>query len=378
MKTFCEYFDKAICRSCSLLPMTFENQVTHKESLLLDKLAISRELLLPTVTSPPQGFRNKVKLAAGLSHDGQINLGLVDKDFNSSDLSGCLVQHPEINKMLNDIKAFIKEASLSIFNPQNNKGELKYVIIYFNPHSFESYLRLVLRSKEAQTRLVKHLPKLLSKISHLKVVSINIQPSSHPILEGDEEIILTERTHLSHHIGDIHFQLSPQGFVQTNLEVSQKLYQTATDWIKELNLKKFLELFSGQGAFSFFAAANVKAALGVEINASAVKSANLSADEMGLHHLKFKCLDAKDIKEEIEDFNPDIILANPPRRGLGESIELINQSGPQYFIYSSCNYETLASDIKNLSNYRVKKAQIFDMFTHTNHFETLVLLERVI
>ena len=376
MNTFCEYFDKSLCRSCHLIPMSYENQIIQKESLLLNKLNITKDLLLPTITSNPLGFRNKVKLAVGLAN-GKITFGIVDKNGNSTDLSACPVQHPQINLMLPVIRSFIELTKLSVYHPTTQKGELKNLIIYFNPHTHESYLRFVLRSKEAHSRLIKYQDVLLQDISHLKVITINIQPSPHPILEGEEEIVLTKATHLNHQLGEIHFKLSSQGFVQTNLEVSQQLYQSASHWIKDLNSKTFLELFSGQGAFSFFAAAHVKKALGIEINSSAVESANLSAKELNLSHLTFKCLDAKDIQEEITHFAPELILANPPRRGLAESIELINNSHCEYFIYSSCNFETLASDIRALSNFKIEKAQIFDMFAHTEHFETLVLLKKI-
>lgn len=376
MNTFCEYFDKALCRSCLLLPMSYKDQLIQKESLLREKLNILPHELLPTVTSPARGFRNKVKLAVG-QVNGQVSFGIVDKNFKSTDLSHCPVQHPQINQMLPFIKEFTQLSHLSVYDPTTLKGELKHIIIYFNPDSNQSYLRFVLRSKEAHSRLIKHQDFLLQKIPHLQVLSINIQPSPHPILEGEEEIILTKATHLNHRLGDIHFKLSTQGFVQTNLEVSRKLYETASSWIKEIKSERFLELFSGQGAFSFFAATHVKMALGIEINKSAVESANLSARELNFPHLSFKCLDAKDIQDELTRFRPDLLLANPPRRGLGESIELINNSECEFFIYSSCNYETLSSDVRALTNYKIEKAQIFDMFAHTEHFETLVLLKRV-
>src|SRR5690606_22412468 len=127
-----------------------------------------------------------------------ITLGLVDKDFRSTDLGQCLVQNPQISLMLSPIKNFILHSKLTVFNTKTLKGELKHIIIYFNPQSQESYLRFVLRSKEAHSRMIKHLAGLTEQIPHLKVVSLNIQPSPHPILEGEEEIILTQQTHLNH------------------------------------------------------------------------------------------------------------------------------------------------------------------------------------
>jgi 23S rRNA (uracil747-C5)-methyltransferase len=67
---------------------------------------------------------------------------------------------------------------------------------------------------------------------------------------------------------------------------------------------------------------------------------------------------------------------NPPRRGLSEATQLILDLLPPYFIYSSCDAKTLAIDLEKLSHkYEIYKIQIFDMFPHTSHFETLVLLK---
>jgi 23S rRNA (uracil747-C5)-methyltransferase len=45
-------------------------------------------------------------------------------------------------------------------------------------------------------------------------------------------------------------------------------------------------------------------------------------------------------------------------------------------LYSSCNVDSLARDLAAMPSLRPVRAQVFDMFPHTTHFETLVLLER--
>ncbi len=169
--------------------------------------------------------------------------------------------------------------------------------------------------------------------------------------------------------------LHPQGFVQTNQNVAKNLYQTAADWTRGLHINKFLELFSGQGAFSFFIQSQVQQAKGIEINTDAVKRANETARSLGLAHLHFLASDATTLKKDLIEFNPDLVLVNPPRRGLTEAIDLIIDLKPKYLIYSSCEAKTLKSDLEKLAQlYEIEKIQIFDMFPHTNHFETLVLL----
>ena len=105
--------------------------------------------------------------------------------------------------------------------------------------------------------------------------------------------------------------------------------------------------------------------------------ANETATRLGLGHLTFKCADAGQVSFELQEYNPDLVLVNPPRRGLGESLNMIQNARATHLIYSSCCLETLAADLRKLiESYQVRKAQIFDMFPHTRHFETLVWLEK--
>src|SRR5690606_13030040 len=134
-------------------------------------------------------------------------------------------------------------------------------------------------------------------------------------------------------------------------------------------------LFSGQGNFSFLASKAFEKGLGIEINPSAVLTANQMAKSLGLDKLEFKASNAQNILEDAIHFSPDLLLVNPPRRGLGSGVELVRKIKASSFIYSSCNHETLLSDLKELEDlYDVVRAQIFDMFPQTSHFETLVEL----
>jgi 23S rRNA (uracil747-C5)-methyltransferase len=123
----------------------------------------------------------------------------------------------------------------------------------------------------------------------------------------------------------------------------------------------------------------VESALGVEINPEAVERANRTAQTLGLTHLRFQASDASQVKSELEKMKADLILVNPPRRGIGESLSLIRESKARYLIYSSCQAETLAKDLLDLKDvFEVERVQLFDMFPHTEHYETLVLLKSIV
>ena len=358
MNTFCSYYNQSICSSCNKIEQPYVDQLNSKVEKLTNLLSFTApyELMKP-VGSTTTGFRNKAKFSItgsiefpiiGLTGEKELDLG--------RDIKDCPLHHSAINELANGLVSFIQLANLKPYQIKSKDGELK----------------------ESLDRIRKHSITLINQFPNLKCLSANIQPIAHAILEGEEEIFFTPNNFIEHQIGEAKMTLHPQGFVQTNQEMAEKLYSTAATWVKEASPETFMELFSGQGAFSFFIQRYVKQAIGVEINPEAVKRANQTAKEMNWNHLRFIAEDAAKISKLISDFNPELILVNPPRRGLGQATELMKEVKSGYFIYSSCNAETLAQDLLTLKDhFKVIKVQVFDMFPHTDHFETMVLLKSI-
>ena len=75
----------------------------------------------------------------------------------------------------------------------------------------------------------------------------------------------------------------------------------------------------------------------------------------------------------------DVVFMDPPRAGSDKNFlsKLVTLS-PEKVVYISCNPQTQARDLLYLSKngYKVKKIQPVDMFPHTSHVETIVLLNR--
>ena len=385
MASFCTYFNENRCRSCAGIEQDYASQISKKEVEIEEALKFLLPFRLePSARSPIMGFRNRAKMSVtGTVETPIIGLPGGETDLDQGqELLNCPIHHPKLNALMNALPELIRSFNLIPYQIKNRRGELKGLIAFYSENSNQMYLRFVLRSKECVSRIQKLIPTLQSQFPELVCISANIQPIPHAILEGPEEIILTEVKSIVYsfeHAGKkLELSLAPQAFVQTNSQVATQLYQTAASWIAEAHPEKMLELFCGQGAFSFFAAENAKQILGIEINPDAVKIANETAARLGFSHLNFKCSDAAQVGSEIQAFQPNLILANPPRRGLGESLKLIRDSNAEHFIYSSCSIESLAKDLKLLSDrYRVKKIQLFDLFPHTSHFEVLVWMSKI-
>lgn len=77
---------------------------------------------------------------------------------------------------------------------------------------------------------------------------------------------------------------------------------------------------------------------------------------------------------------PDVIIVDPPRKGLTESfIKASVAMQPEKITYVSCNPATMARDIKRYQElgYELKKVQPVDLFPQTHHIECVGLLTRV-
>ena len=78
-------------------------------------------------------------------------------------------------------------------------------------------------------------------------------------------------------------------------------------------------------------------------------------------------------------YRPDLVVADPPRSGLGERVarELATLGAPRV-VYVSCDPATLARDLVTLlaAGYRLEQLHLVDLFPQTFHLETVVHLVR--
>ena len=373
----CALYDADRCRSCQWLDRPYSQQLNQKQSelqQLLSAQAVSE--WLPPVTSAQQGFRNKAKMVVSGSVERPL-LGIVHRDGTPVDLCGCPLYPDSFAAVFAQLKPFIARAGLTPYNVARRRGELKFILLTKSSRSGELMLRFVLRSKEKLTQLTNALPALQAQLPQLSVISANIQPVHMAILEGEEEIPLTENQALADQLNDVPLWIRPQSFFQTNPAVAASLYATARAWVSELGVKSMWDLFCGVGGFGLHCATPEMSLTGIEISAEAIACAKRSAEKMGLEKVSFAALDSTAFATG-EGSTPDLVLVNPPRRGIGAALcEYLSRMAPPFILYSSCNAQTMATDIARLSEYTLVKVQLFDMFPHTAHGEVLTLLRHL-
>lgn len=387
MNITCEHFNQQRCTSCQWLLTEYNVQLADKmaelKRLISPYLLQNQTEVLSPVASEQTHFRNKAKMVVSGSVERPV-LGLLkdQQDAQSGvDLTDCPLYPTEFATLFPVLKDFIGRAGLVPYNIAKKKGELKYILLTQSQYNQAVSLRFVLRSTQKQPLIERELPKLLEKLPPKSIVSLNIQPQHAAILEGETEIFLTPERVIEENFNGIPLFIRPQGFFQTNPKVASELYKTAQMWVKTLPIQQCWDLFCGVGGFGLHCAkalqeTNPEVSLtGIEISASAIASATQSAEKLGLKNVTFASLDSAQFALNEKGSVPDLVIVNPPRRGIGKGLaEYLNQLGSPYVIYSSCNAKTMAEDFASFDNYALAKVQLFDMFPHTAHYEVLTLL----
>jgi 23S rRNA (uracil-5-)-methyltransferase RumA len=176
---------------------------------------------------------------------------------------------------------------------------------------------------------------------------------------------------------DYFFNISPFSFFQTNSSGAEILYNKVLELLNPSKSSVLLDLYCGIGAIGISMSRNVKKVIAIEHIKQAVEDARLNAIANNADNIEFFDLPVQDwIKTASQKF--DLIVVDPPRSGLTKDIiEFLINSNAEKIAYISCNPSTLARDLHLIVKsgiYEVKNIVPVDMFSHTYHIETIVLL----
>jgi 23S rRNA (uracil747-C5)-methyltransferase len=377
----CAHFDAGRCRSCAWLGQRYDDQLAAKDAAARQLVGGPGVDWLQSVTSRPDGFRNKAKMVVAGTADAPT-LGILDEAGAGVDLRDCALHTPGIVAALPVLADFVARAGLTPYDvastaPVTQRGELKHLLVTESPAG-ELMVRVVARSTATEARIRKHLPALLAELPSLRVVTLNVQPEHRAVLEGDREVVLTEADTLPMQVNGLTLHLRPRSFFQTNTDVAATLYRQARAWTADLEPGRVVDLYCGVGGFALHLAAHGRTVTGIEISADAVASAERSRDEADLPgEVRFVVGDATSPDHADVLDGADLVVVNPPRRGLGPELSRrIDASGARHVLYSSCNPQSLARDLADLASYAPVRGQLLDMFPQTPHAEVLVLLRR--
>ena len=151
-----------------------------------------------------------------------------------------------------------------------------------------------------------------------------------------------------------------------------------------------LELYCGNGNFTLPLSTRVRKVLATEISKSSVNAALANLADNQIKNIELVRLSAEELTQalngvrefrrlahiDLDSYAFGTVFVDPPRAGMdADTCELVRRF--DRILYISCNPETLAENIRQLSDtHRITQTALFDQFPWTDHMESGVLLER--
>ena len=211
----------------------------------------------------------------------------------------------------------------------------------------------------------------------------NVNERQTNVILGEREQTLYGPGFILDKLCGLSFRISSQSFYQVNAVQTEVLYERAIDLAGFTGSETAIDAYCGTGTIGLVAAKRgARQVIGVDTVASAVRDARENAKHNGVENARFAVGDAGAFMRERAAAGDavDVLLMDPPRAGSSEEfLAAAVTLAPRRIVYISCNPTTQVRDLAFLRQhgYAVRTVQPVDMFPHTDHIETIALVERV-
>jgi len=296
------------------------------------------------------------------------------------DIRECYLQQQPSRSICDFVKLYALEQGLRFFDHDQKTGFLRSLSIRTN-RSGETMV-VIGFTEDRPVERENLLRKLLQEFPVIVSLCWTIHLShSHSQLQGEIIPYGDTKPYFYKILGGNRFRVNASSFFQPNAKQAENIFVMAHDWANLSGTEKVYDLYTGLGTIALFLAPGAKQVTGIDASPGAIEDAEENAKMNGIENAAFLVGDI--LETFTPDFllkhgKPDVIVLDPPRSGtLIEIKKTIKNSGAEKVLYLSCNPVSLAFDLKQLTEvYMVTRIQPFDMLPHTQHLETLVLLEK--
>ncbi len=186
------------------------------------------------------------------------------------------------------------------------------------------------------------------------------------------------RTELEQVIDGVRWHVSAGSFFQVNAAQTARLIERVRTLMAVQPGERILDLFCGVGTFALPLRMQGAQVTGIESYAPAIEDARRSMVANNLDGITWYAGPVETMLERCEGPFDGAVL-DPPRRGCEASaLERLAALMPRRIVYVACHPGTLARDCKVLGGYGyvATRAEVIDLFPHTHHVESIVVLER--
>lgn len=176
----------------------------------------------------------------------------------------------------------------------------------------------------------------------------------------------------------VRYRFGARSFFQVNRYLLGEALLEARRAADEVGARKIADLYCGVGTFGLALAAQADEVEGVESEPANTARLKRNIPLNGLTNFRVRAGTAERWIREVLGHGPDLVMVDPPRKGLGPSITgPLRDDPPGRLVYLSCDLATLARDLADLrGRFTLTRLTLLDFFPHTPHIETLSVLDR--
>jgi 23S rRNA (uracil1939-C5)-methyltransferase len=344
VKPRCPHF--TACGGCHYQHIDYSDQLKNKAAILceqLERIGGLRDIpCLPTIPCPsPWYYRNHIQFHQAA--DGKLGY-----------------QAARSKSVVTIQECHLPEIALNELWPQLDLDPVPGLERISLRLGMNEDIMLILESSDPEP--------LDFSVEDLPISAVHLGPGGALVLAGSE--ILTIR------VLNRPFQVSPASFFQVNTLQAAAMVEHLQQSLTLASNDTLLDIYCGVGLFSAFLAPRVERLVGIELSSSACHDFAVNLDEFD--HVELYEASAQGVLAS-QKFNPNAIVVDPPRTGLGQRTldGLLAQNATQ-IAYVSCDPSTLARDTKRLTTggYQLRQITPFDLFPQTYHIESISIWEK--
>jgi 23S rRNA (uracil-5-)-methyltransferase RumA len=348
------------CGGCMFQHMRYEDQLALKTGYLN---GIFEGILSVDEVAPaePFGYRTRMDFVCAFG-----KIGLRERGFYKFvvDIQSCPLQPERADDLMSEIRPMLLDVEGYDF--LKHSGYLRYLVLRQAGGTGQLMANLIVSRPE--NTIDKLLEKMAAKADS---VSLLVCESLADINFGDE-FVRIKSGYIEENFDGIKFRITPNSFFQSNSAIALKVYRKIKDMVRG----RTLDLYSGVGSISLYAAAAADSMTGVELVSEAVDTAHINREINSAENVNFICADSLDYLKSLNE-KIDTLILDPPRSGMHpKMLKEISRVMPERIVYMSCNPAVFRTELEAFEGYNLKSFEAFDMFPQTPHVESLALFEK--
>ena len=388
--SLCKHY--AECGGCNLLHLDYAKTLTDKQARLRKIFSAYRGVEISPVlaSSPEHHYRHKVQLPVGRSADGAV-VGLLARDRKKIvSQKECYIQHPHLTLLAGVVEKWARDNQFPPYDERTGKGLLRHVLFRRSSRTGEILLALSMlhklpgeekgyaKLKSMVQNALKNaepfpLPGFSPQSKLAGITEIIRKSKGNIVLDGSRKTVFG-KNFMEEAIGDVKYSLAIDSFFQTNPYQVTPLYQLVKKHVRSGS--HVIDAYAGMGTIGLFVSDAAKSVTCVEQNARAVTAGKEAIQRSGKKNVKILRADAGVyLLHKLKSGQNTGVILDPPREGLTrDGVNGLLKAKTDYIIYVSCDPDSLKRDADLLKrNYFLKSLEPVDMFSFTDHLETVAL-----